>query len=73
MDFSPATIGRYGPGGSYNPPDDDIWELYYLPDDFSQAHNVADRHPDKVAELVELWWAEAADNRVLPLLGGCRC
>ncbi|MCV7149942.1 arylsulfatase [Mycolicibacterium pyrenivorans] len=68
-DFSPATIGRYGPGGSYNP-DDDIWELYYLPDDFSQAHNVADRHPDKVAELVELWWAEAADNRVLPLLGG---
>ncbi|MGZ8801291.1 MAG: arylsulfatase, partial [Mycobacterium sp.] len=62
-DFSPATIGRFGPNGSYNP-DDDVWELYYLPDDFSQAHNIAARHPDKVAELVELWWAEAARNRV---------
>jgi arylsulfatase len=68
-DFSPATISRFGPGGSYNP-DDDVWELYYLPDDFSQAHDLAKNHPEKVTELVELWWAEAERNRVLPLLGG---
>lgn len=68
-DFSPETIGRFGPNSSYDP-NDDVWELYYLPDDFSQAHDLADRHPDKVAELVALWWAEAERNQVLPLLGG---
>ncbi len=67
-DFSPETLKRFGPG-VYDP-DKDVWELYYLPDDFSQAHNVAAEHPDKVAELTRLWWQEAERNRVLPLLGG---
>ena len=35
------------------------WELYYLPDDFSQAKDIATEHPDKVQELQELWWKEA--------------
>lgn len=43
------------------------WELYDLNKDFSQAHNVADQHPEKVAELNALWWAEAAKNKALPL------
>ncbi|MEZ5116425.1 MAG: arylsulfatase [Candidatus Nanopelagicales bacterium] len=67
-DFSPETIARFAPG-VYDP-DDDVWELYYLPDDFSQAHDLAAEHPEKLAELQELWWAEAERNRVLPLLGG---
>lgn len=67
-DLSPETLQRFAPG-RYDP-DDDVWELYYLPDDFSQAKNVAAEHPDKVAELTRLWWAEAERNRVLPLLGG---
>ena len=46
------------------------WELYYLPDDFSQAHDLAAEHPEKLAELKELFWQEAERNRVLPLLGG---
>ncbi len=46
------------------------WELYYLPDDFSQAHDLAADNPDKVEELQELWWQEAERNRVLPLMGG---
>ena len=68
-DFGPETLARFGPGGSWNP-DDDVWELYHLPDDFSQARDVAADHPDKVAELTELFWSEAERNRVLPLLGG---
>jgi arylsulfatase len=68
-DFSPATLSRFGPGSGWDP-GRDPWELYYLPDDFSQAHDLADDNPDKVAELVELFWAEAERNRVLPLLGG---
>jgi arylsulfatase len=67
-DFSPETIARFAPG-LYDP-EKDVWELYYLPDDFSQARNLAARHPDKLKELQELWWREAERNRVLPLLGG---
>ncbi len=67
-DFSPETIKRFAPG-RYDP-DQDVWELYYLPDDFSQARDLAAQHPGKLAELKELWWAEAERNRVLPLLGG---
>ena len=68
-DFSPETLARFGPGSGWDP-NADVWELYYLPDDFSQAHDVAADNPAKVAELVELFWAEAERNRVLPLLGG---
>jgi len=67
-DFSPQTIKRFAPG-VYDP-EQDVWELYYLPDDFSQARDLAAQHPDKLAELKELWWAEAERNRALPLLGG---
>jgi arylsulfatase len=68
-DFSPATLSRFKPGSGYIP-DDDPWELYYLPDDFSQAKNLAAEKPEKLAELKELFWQEAERNQVLPLLGG---
>ncbi len=65
-DFTPQTLQRFAPG-VYDP-DKDRWELYYLPDDFSQAHDLAHQHPDKLAELQELFWQEAERNHVLPLL-----
>lgn len=68
-DFSPETLAKFGPGSGWDPAKD-RWELYYLPDDFSQAHDLAAERPEKVTELVELFWAEAERNRVLPLLGG---
>ena len=46
------------------------WELYDLTRDFTQAHDVAAAHPEKVRELQELWWEEAERNRVLPLMAG---
>jgi arylsulfatase A-like enzyme/uncharacterized membrane protein len=67
-DFSPATIKKLAPG-VYDP-ENDRWELYYLPDDFSQAHDLAAEQPEKLAELKELFWAEAGRNKALPLLGG---
>jgi len=67
-DFSPETLRRFAPG-VYDP-EQDVWELYYLPDDFSQARDLAAQHPGKLAELKELWWAEAERNRALPLLAG---
>jgi arylsulfatase len=67
-DATPDTMKRFAPG--ILDPDKLTWELYYLPDDFSQAHDLAAQHPEKVAELNKLWWAEARKNQVLPLLGG---
>jgi arylsulfatase len=66
-DFSPETMKRFGPG-IYDP-DKDVWELYYLPEDFSQAKDMAAKQPEKLEELKELFWQEAERNRVLPLLG----
>ncbi len=35
--------------------------------DWSQAHDVADQHPDKLRELQQLFVMEAARNNVFPL------
>jgi arylsulfatase len=69
-DVSPKTLAQFGPEADWDPDRDVGWELYHLPDDFSQARDVAAEHPEKVAELQELWWQEAERNRVLPLMGG---
>ena len=37
--------------------------------DFSESTDVADRFPQKLAELERLWWMEAAKFNVLPLDG----
>ena len=49
---------------------DDVWELYDLNNDFSEAHNLAEKHPDKLDELIDLWWEEAAKYKVLPVSDG---
>ncbi|TCM14009.1 arylsulfatase [Novosphingobium sp. PhB165] len=43
------------------------WELYHIDEDFSEANDLATVHPDKLRQLQELWWAEAARNHVLPV------
>jgi hypothetical protein len=45
---------------------DDVWELYG-PDDWTQAHDLAAEHPEKLAELQRLFLIEAARFNVLPL------
>ena len=67
-DASPASVAPFAPG-VWRPEDDPV-ELYYLPDDFSQANDVAAANPDKVAELQELFWQEAEKFKVLPMLAG---
>ena len=69
-DVSAATLAAFGPDQDWDPDRDVGWELYDLTQDFSQAHDVAAEHPDKVHELQELWWSEAERNRVLPLMAG---
>jgi arylsulfatase len=43
------------------------WELYDLTKDWTQCDNVADKHPEKVAQLKELFRREAEKYQVLPL------
>jgi arylsulfatase len=43
------------------------WELYHVDQDFSQANNLAAQHPEKLKEMEELFWKEAATYNVLPL------
>ncbi len=48
-------------------PDKQVWELYKLDEDFSQAHDLAQQNPEKLRQLQDLWWAEASKYSVLPL------
>jgi arylsulfatase A-like enzyme len=47
--------------------DRDRWQLFHTDEDRSEAHDLADQHPDKARELAELWLEEARRYDVLPL------
>jgi arylsulfatase len=49
------------------PFDEDVWELYHLDEDFSEAVNVADQYPEKLEELKARWEELAWENNVYPL------
>jgi len=46
---------------------DDRWELYNVDADFNELNDLATRHPAKLREMQERWWAEAGKYNVLPL------
>jgi hypothetical protein len=46
---------------------DDEWELYYTEVDRAETHNLAATRPEKLRELVNLWFAEAGANGAFPL------
>ncbi len=48
------------------PVKDDVWELYNVSEDFSQANNLAQQNPEKLKELQDLFMKEAIRNNVLP-------
>jgi arylsulfatase len=43
------------------------WELYNIDQDFTQADDLAAKNPEKLQQMKDLWWAEAARNDILPL------
>ena len=46
---------------------EDVWELYNVDEDFSQANNLADKNPEKLAELKKKFMDEAVKYNVLPI------
>jgi arylsulfatase len=57
-------VTRHTPGVSF---DDDVWELYHVEVDRSETNDMAKQEPDRLNELIALWWEEAEAEGVLPL------
>ena len=49
------------------PFDGDKWELYHVAEDFSGATDLAAEHPEKLAELQQLFEEQAEEYNVYPL------
>ena len=43
------------------------WELFDTTADPSECHDLAAEHPEKLQELIALWWVEAGTYQALPL------
>lgn len=50
--------------------ENDRWELYHVDEDYSQARDLAERHPEKLRELRALFESEARKNNIYPLDNG---
>jgi arylsulfatase len=48
----------------------DVWELYDVTKDFSQATDLAAKEPERLAKMKDLFLAEAKANKALPIGGG---
>jgi arylsulfatase len=46
---------------------EDVWELYNVNEDFSQANNLAEKNPEKLEELKKKFTDEAMKYNVLPI------
>jgi len=55
---------KHTPGIDYGT---EKWELYHLASDRSECNDLADAQPDKLDEMVALWWEQAETHGVLPL------
>jgi arylsulfatase len=49
------------------PFDEDVWELYDHAEDWSQAHDLAEKHPERLRALQDVFQREAEKFNVLPL------
>jgi arylsulfatase A-like enzyme len=63
--FTPWVVASFKNDGF----DKDQWELYNLDEDFSQAHDLAGRFPEKLQELKGMFNEAAIDNNIYPFFG----
>lgn len=59
-------VSAHTPNGDF---EHDEWELYHTDTDFTETNNLAEIYPEKLQELIELWWQEAENYGVFPLDG----
>lgn len=63
-------VGGIPPGIREWTPLTDVWQLYHIDEDFSQADDLAENNPKKLAEMKALFLTESAKNKNLPIGGG---
>lgn len=51
-------------------PDNDVWELYNLEEDWSQANDLSEEMPEKLDQMQALFMIEFARNNAFPIGGG---
>ena len=61
-------VTDHGPFSGLGNFDKDRWLLFHTDEDRAEAHDLAAQHPEKVKELVALWFEEAKKYNVLPLI-----
>src|SRR5277367_2367246 len=61
-------VTDHGPLSGLSNFDQDRWLLFHTDEDRSEAHDLADKYPEKVKELAALWLEEAKRYKVLPLI-----
>ena len=57
-----VTVHRPG-----TPFESDVWELYHVATDFNETHDLAREKPEKLQQMIALWFAEAGRCKVLPM------
>lgn len=69
----------FGPRAPWSPgvvdisgwdPRQDVWELYHVEADWSQANDLAAQHPEKLEHMKQLFLIESTKNLNLPIGGG---
>jgi arylsulfatase len=65
--FHPMVGFGYDGSNPRLPFDEDAWELYHVAEDLSETVDLAAAEPERLRQMIDLWWAEAERNQVLPL------
>jgi arylsulfatase len=60
-------VTEHGPMSGSGGFEHDRWQLFHTDVDRSEAHDLAEQHPEKVEQLKAMWYAEAGKYDVLPL------
>jgi arylsulfatase len=60
-------VAVHGPTSGIGHFDQDEWQLFHTDEDRSEAHDLAQEHPEKLKELIDIWFEEAERYDVLPL------
>jgi arylsulfatase len=72
-DFVTGAKRGHHQGDSISKPDlaelEKTWQLFNVANDPAESKDLAAEHPEKLKELVDLWWTEAKKYNVLPLDG----
>jgi hypothetical protein len=60
-------VTEHGPTSGFGHFDEDTWELYHVDSDRSESHDLGSENPEKLRQMIDLWFNEAGKYNVLPL------